>query len=219
MDERIKSLGIVLTSHPRQQMFMQQGIMSWLGFQGGDIVLAYDDIDAEMLPRPEFCPPVNHIICTGQPLGRLGHRGGELMTIKIGAEKLRDLGCEYIFKDSADTTTYRYRGFDQLFELLDKVKTDLIVLKHCVVFFGRTEAVCRAMEPVKLPDFINEPIKGTAEGWFGNYCKAAGVTEYGLNDENWWEKILGRIHVQGEYALNHQIGTRDTWKTGEIWLR
>ena len=115
MDKRIESLGIILTSHPRQQLFMRQGIMSWLGWQGSPIVLVYDDIDAEMLPS-EFCPPINHIVCTGQPIGRLGHKSGELMTIKIGAEKLRDLGCEYIFKSAADTAVYRHRGFNQLFE-------------------------------------------------------------------------------------------------------
>lgn len=93
------------------------------------------------------------------------------------------------------------------------------MLKHCVMFLGRTEAVCRAMEPVKLPDFIHAPIKGTAEGWFGNYCRAAGVTEYGLNDWDWWEKTIGCIHIQGEYALNHQTGARETWKIGEIWPR
>lgn len=217
MDKRIESLGIVLTSHPRQQLFMRQGIMSWLGWQGGPIILAYDDIDAKMLPS--IYPPVNHTVYTGQPIGRLGHKSGELMTIKIGAEKLRDLGCEYIFKTAADTTIYRHRGFNQLFELFDRHKTDLIVLKHCVRFFGRTEAVCRAMEQVKLIDLINNPIKGTAEGTFGNYCTVARVTEYGLNDQNWWEKTLGCIHVQGEYALNHQTGIRETWKIGEIWPR
>lgn len=120
MDERIKSLGIVLTSHPRQQLFMRQGISSWYGWQGDTIILTYDDIDADMLPISEFCPPITHIVCTGQPAGQLGHRSGELVTIKIGAEKLRDLGCEYIFKSAADTTVYRHRGFNLLFELFDQ---------------------------------------------------------------------------------------------------
>ena len=180
--------------------------------------MVYDDIDAEMLPRPEFCPPINHIVCTGQPVGQLGHKSGELVCIKLGAEKLYKLGCKFIFKSAADTTCYRHRGFSHLFELYDHHGKDLVVLKHCVRFFGRTEAVVQALN-FKRNDFINEPIKGTAEGWFGNCCAAAGVTEHGLNDRDWWEKTIGCIHVQGEYALDHQIGVGETWKTGEIWPR
>lgn len=216
MDERIKKLGVILTSHPRQQLFMRQGIMSWLGWKGGPIVLVYDDIDDKALPKEEFCPPITNIICTGQ---RLGHKKGELYGIKIGAEKLRDLGCEYIFKTAADTTIYRHRGFNKLFQLYDEYKVDLINAKRTVIFFGRTEAVCKITETIKLPEFIPLHMPEPAEGWFGHRLDISGIKEKRIDGGPWWEKELGRIHVQGEYALDYLNSVVGTWKIGEIWPR
>jgi hypothetical protein len=36
---------------------------------------------------------------------------------------------------------------------------------------------------------------------------------------NWWNEILGLIHLQGEYALNNGITVVDTWALGQIWGR
>jgi len=59
-DPRLDKLGILITSHPKQQKFWKYGLGSWEGCPLY-ILMGYDDENLDELPLAEFMPPVNDV--------------------------------------------------------------------------------------------------------------------------------------------------------------
>lgn len=210
-----KDIGIILTSHPKQQMFWEEGIGSLAGWDGGPVVLCYDDITADAIPKDQFMPPVTHIAPTGVPAGDLGHVRGEFACILAGARKLKELGVPWLFKSAADTTLAKANNLTELHRLMDEAGKDMAAIKGCVHFLARTDDVLRIVE--RCPHTPTADFRGCAESLFGQARLDLGISEHGIRDLAWWESTLGCRHVQGEYAIDHGIGVRETWEIGTRW--
>ena len=215
MKHDLKEIGVVLTSHPRQQLFMRQGISSYLGWQGGPIVLAYDDIDVSALPMDLFMPPVTHTVCPPAKYARkMGHAGGCAMQLRNGVRKLYDLGVPYAFLGAADTTLYNHHALLDILAKIEKEGADIAAFQFPTHGLARTEVLWRVLKRLD-PD--NPP--NVCESWTGRQIDELGFTRCRYRDINGFQEQLGRIHVQGRYARNAGISVGDTWRVGEIWPR
>ena len=217
---RAHEIGIMMTASPRTQRWFYQGILSWRDWRGGPVLLVYMDIDTDMLPLQDFMPPVTHVVCPGEPWG---HRGGELMGIKFGANKLRELGIRYVFKSAADTAVFAHRGLFKLRDHLEESDVDVIGWKATLHFFAKTEKICEMFEGVEIEDIRGQG--GCAETVYGRYANSRGIKRKGMPRDFNWEKELRRTHVHGQYARNKEafaeekFGPREAWKDGVIWPR
>ena len=207
----ISNVGVVLTSHPKHQKFMDQGIKSYDGWKGGPIILAYDDINMNKLPLKIWQPPITHTICSGKYPGKLGHVKGELTLMMLGGRLLEELGIEYIYKSAADTTCYRHYRFKDLKKELNNNNVNFI-RSGTAGIFGRVKDYNRVLRNVEKD--VRSHI-GAAELYWGRYEKKEKFTKRGVR--GYFNNILGRIHIQGEYAFNTHQTVKDTWKIGEIW--
>jgi len=206
-------VGVLLTSHPRQQLWMRQGIWSLYGFPG-PVVLGYDDVDADMLPLDQIMPPVTEIFMTGNrwPPGS-GHVRGELLQMKRGGEILAELGCTHVFKACADSTAYLWRtGFRELLRLMREREVKVVCAGTALVF-AETEAYRRIMS-----DYHENVRCGSAElYWFHKMRDELRIPH--VADWPDWNAKLGRFHVHGHWALQQGIGIGDAWAVGELWPR
>lgn len=201
-----KDLCILLTSHPKGQLWMEAGLLSWK-HSGLPILLGYDDKDTDFLPK-KIKDLVDYWFVTGE---RSGHVGGELRQFKLGAALMKEMGFEYFFKSAADTTTYRHTAFKELHELL---ADNDFARDGTSIVYGKVDSLVKLMEP-----FASNMKVGAAELYFGNVGKDLGLTSVGLPRKDWNYK-LGRVHIQGEYAKYHFGGkVAKTWEIGEIWKR
>ena len=162
-DFDISDVGIILPSHPRQQIFMEQAMLSYKNWSGGPIIFIYDDIDTKMLPTDLWSPPVSKFICTNYEPGTLGHVKGELYTMMLGGRELEKSNVRYIYKTAADTTCYRHYKFVPLIKELKATKVNFIRAGTAAIF-GRVEDFNKVLENVE------EDIKeyaGIAESYWG----------------------------------------------------
>jgi hypothetical protein len=207
--ERMSKLGVLLTSHPKQQKFMDMGIKSWFNYPYG-ITLGYDN-DSIPPELEQYKPPISDIFISDYPEGHLGHVKGELTLMKEGGRLLKEQGKEYIFKSAADTTCYRWYNFGRLFNvLLGREKYDFILCGTAVIF-GRLDSFNKCME-LFHPHFRT----GGAELYLDSQIRAFDMKTK-REKAPFWEPLLGRVHIQGEYAICNGIKIEQTWKEGKIW--
>lgn len=205
-----EKLGVLVTSHPKQHIWMETAFQSWMGYEGY-ILLGYDHINFENLPIDRWMPPVKRCFVTGRPAGSYGHFRGELWQLKQGSEIIKNDGFEYIYKTAADNTCYRWRNLAKCYEHLKNKKVDMLLCGTTQIF-ARTEVFAACME------LWSEKIErcGGAE-LFVNYCIRTLNVKVDYIKIPWWNEILGLIHLQGEFAVNTGITIFDTWAIGQKW--
>ncbi len=204
MDSR---LGVLITSHPKQQKFWDYGLGSWEGCPL-HIIMGYDDVNGDEVPFDKYMPPVKEVFYTGYPKGYIGHFRGELEQLKTGGLMLERLGYELFYKTAADTTCWKWRNLDKLCKAISNY--DFIMCGTAIIF-GRVKSFNKCME------LWNTKLKcGGAELYFGSQIKAFNM-KVRPEKPPWWEEMLGRIHTQGEYAANNQMSVIGTWVEGHKW--
>ena len=210
--KHLDKLGVLLTSHPRQQMFMKDALVSWRGYPY-HIEIGYDDeypnFPIEHLHN--YLPEKHDYFYTNRKAGELGHFRGELIQMQIGGKILEEKGYEYIFKSAADTTCYKWRNLDKLFDLLLGKHHYDIILCGTAVLLAKTKVFNAC-----LADYNEHTKCGGAELFFNSQIRKHGFKDC-RKKADFWETLLGRIHVQGEYALNTQTNIIETWKVGQLW--
>ena len=204
--EVLDNFAIMMTSHPKQQRWLERTLESFEGCSY-PIYFGYDD---NKVPREleELIP--EDINVTGYPKGKLGHARGELFQMQMLIDLIKEDGYKYFYKTAGDCVHYRWRGFSEILRILNMKDFDL-VCRGTSMIFGKVDVFHAIMEP-----WSTETQAGSAEGYLKHRARRLEARVYPLKAEN-WELILGRIHVQGEYALNQGIPVSDTWKFGEIW--
>ena len=215
-------IGVVLTGHPRQRMFYHLTLPSLVGYKYGEVVVAYDaqefgDTGRSPSVIPDcgerWTPDVN-IVYTGFPPGQLGHAVGELHCMKAGVDFLMRPGHEhdYIYKSAADTTLWRHEGLVEMAAELER--WSMITFFHHVVtvaMFARGEDFKKVMDHGSV-----RPFASSAEGWIKGSWKENGMGSAAYPHEpGGMHRTVGRIHVQGQYALNHGRNVAWTWKLPE----
>jgi len=206
-DPRLDKLGILITSHPKQQKFWKYGLGSWEGCPLF-LLMGYDDENTDELPLDQIMPPVNEMFVTGRPKGHIGHFKGELVQMRQGGLLLQEKGFEYIFKTAADTEWWRWRNLQKMWRELGD---NDFIYKGTTVLFGRLDAFNKCME---LWD--KRPKCGGAELYFNSQVRTLGI-KYDIRGDSFWQPFLGRSHTQGEYALNNDINVTNTWTVGQVW--
>ncbi len=205
-----ENIGVLITSHPKQHIWMDTAFGSWSGFEG-HIVLGYDHVSFEDMPVERWMPPVTSSFVTGKPAGQYGHFRGELWQLKQGSQIILNDKYDYIYKTAADNTCYRWRNLLKCYRHLKNRKVDILMCGTTQIF-ARTEVFAACM------DLWSEKIErcGGAE-LFLKYC----IKELNVRVEHikipWWNELLGLVHLQGEYALNMGISIFDTWAIGQKW--
>lgn len=210
MDKSLKDIAIVLTAHPKQQKFWAP-VLQCLENYPGPLVLAYDDIDTAMIPQ-EILMRFAVVVVTGFRPGILGHGPGELMCMQKGFDAAAKLGAEYVLKLGFDDPPYRWRFLAELRRILIDGKLDIIDALTCIVF-GKTPVLTKLMRQAVL-----ETRKGSAESYYKFAAGKIGAKRR-LCSGVWFEKLLGAIHIHGEYALNAGHSPAWTWEIGEKWPR
>jgi hypothetical protein len=210
LEQYMAQLGVLVTSHPKQHIWMDQAFASWAGWPDF-MLLGYDHTDIDDLPIARWTPPITESFVTGKPAGYYGHYRGELWQLKQGAEILRQRGFKYIYKTAADNTCYRWRNLKRIFKLLLGKRYDLIICGTTQIF-GKLDVFCRCM------DLWSEKITrcGGAE-MFLNHCIRQLEPRVCYQKVGWWNEVLGLIHLQGEYAVNTGLTIFDTWAIGQRW--
>jgi hypothetical protein len=202
-----ENIGILITSHPKQQKFWQQAFASWAGFPGY-MLMGYDDDNREAVPLEDFMPPITDFFLTKYKAGYLGHFRGELEQLKRGGKILEAQGVEYFYKSAADNCCYRWRNIPKLHKVLKKF--DLLIC-GTTQMFGKVSALNKVME------LWHEKLRsGGAELYVYSQIRAH---ELNVKYEKgpFWNDVLGLVHVQGELALNQGTNVMRTWIGGEKW--
>ena len=203
--ERMSKLGVLLTSHPRHKIFMEYGISSWFNYPY-HILLGYDDLTTNEVHEYSV---IDRMFASEHPQGKLGHVRGELTLMQMGGNILADQGFEYIYKSAADTTCYRWYNFRRLFDVLLGNKLDFILCGTSAIF-GKLESYNKCME------LYNEGLTtGGAELYLDRKIRKFGMKTR-REKAPFWESVLGRIHVQGEYAICNEINVATTWELTKI---
>jgi len=211
LEQYADELGVLVTSHPKQHIFMDQAFASWAGYPGF-MLLGYDHTDTDDLPIGRWTPPISETFVTGKPAGHWGHFRGELWQLKLGGQLLAERGCKYIYKTAADNCCYRWRNLKRIFKVLHgKEKYDLIICGTTQIF-GKLDVFNQCM------DLWSESVTrcGGAE-LFLNHCIRQLKPNVCYMKVGWWHEILGLIHLQGEYAANTGMSIFDTWAIGQQW--
>ena len=209
MGHPIEQLGVLITSHPKQQQYWEEGLGSWRGCPQY-ILLGYDHTDFNGIPLNKFMPPVKETFTTGTPAGSLGHFRGELCQMKQGGKILAGKGYKYIYKTAADTTCYRWRNLAGIFNVMRHTKTDIIMCGTAIMF-AKLDAYNRCMEL-----WENDLRSGGAELYFNSQIRALEIPTC-PKKAPFWDRVLGRVHVQGEHAINHKTNVMRTWVDGQKW--
>ena len=210
MDNSLKDIAIVLTAHPKQQKFWGPVILSLENYPG-PLILAYDDIDIKPIP-PGILMRFAGIAVTGYAAGLLGHGPGELMCMKKGFEAAAETGAEYCLKLGFDDPPWRWRNLAELRRILNDDELDIIEGQTRVIF-GRTK---KLVELMQLADLDNR--KGSAESYYKYAAGRIGARRR-MHKPEWFENLIGIVHIHGEYALNAGRSPGLTWRIGELWPR
>jgi hypothetical protein len=200
-------IGVLITSHPRQQKFWDQAFASWAGYPHF-MVLGYDDDNMDGIPLENYMPPVKQTFLTDRPAGKLGHFRGELEQLKIGGKLLAKYGYEYFYKSAADNCCYRWRNIPYLHKTLKKF--DLLIC-GTTQMFGKVSALNKVME------LWQESLRsGGAELYVYSQIRAFDLNVR-YEKAPFWNTLLGLVHVQGECALNQGTNVMRTWIGGQKW--
>lgn len=213
MDKIFERIAILLTAHPRQQKWWESVLLS-LELYPGPLILAYDDIDIDYIPR-DIKSHFKKIITTGYP-GRLGLARGELACLKKGFQEVTKLDVDYCLKLSFDEPIWRWRNIKILLEKLESKDLDCLDCETRVIF-GRPEILSKVMKLFDIEWFIKKG--GPAEAYWRGETKQLKLKREHIKERQWWEITLGLLHLQGEYACNIGKANSWSWTIGEIWPR
>ena len=201
------NIGVLVTSHPKQQKFWNQAFATWAGFPHY-MLLGYDDENIDGVPIEQFMPPVKAIFYTGYKAGYLGHFRGELQQLQIGGRILEQQGKEFFYKTAADNACYRWRNIPSMHKVLKKF--DLVIC-------GTTQMFGYVWALNKIMKIWHEKMKsGGAELFVYSQIKAHGI-RVRYEKAPLWNDVLGLVHIQGECALNQGTNVMRTWIDGQKW--
>jgi hypothetical protein len=212
------TVGVLLTAHPRQQMFWEEALPNWTD-SPFYVLLGYDDVDCEKIKKPlEKFPGVKDCFATGH---RYGHVKGELLQMKMGAKILAEKGFQYMLKSAADYNIYPM-GLEHLWRALelqnhttahDGPTGGQILHLGTNLVFGFTNIIYAMMQPLDLNHRY-----GAAERFFNRRRLILNVVRAGFEGGKAGVEAAIRLHhAQGQYAHDHHITIQDTWDLGEIW--
>ena len=213
------TIGVLLTSHPRQQMFWDDCLPSWTD-SPYYVLMGYDDVDTSSIETPmKKYPGVKDIFVTGN---RSGHVGGELMQLKMGFKKLFDMGFVYILKLAADMRVGRLEGIRDLWEILEgkyypikngraMIGAQMLGEETAFMFgcAGLMAAVTSQYDPAKKKG-------GSAEAYCSRHRRKMNGTVIPIGPLKKFE-ILDMMHMQGRYAKDNKMTIQKTWDIGEIY--
>jgi hypothetical protein len=200
-------IGVLVTSHPRQQKFWDQAFASWAGFSHY-MLLGCDDDTWGDIPLEKYVPPVKKSFLTQFPAGRLGHFRGELEQLQIGARCLEADGIEFFYKTAADNACYRWRNIPKLLGPLRK---------HDLIICGTTQMFGKVSALNKIMDLWHQKLRsGGAELYVYSQIRAFDF-KVRYEKAPFWQTILGLVHIQGECALNQGTNVMRTWIDGQKW--
>lgn len=211
------TVGILLTSHPRQQLFWDECLPSWDN-SPYFVLLGYDDVDIERIKKPlSKFNGIREVFTTG---ARHGHLAGELQQLKMGFEILYDKGFHYILKLAADFRVGNLDGIEYLWEELERKKYPVqgdatlgaqVVGDQTAWMFGFAGILHTLFR-----NFNHHKKKGgSAELFYMRHRRSMNVTMTKLPLRIF--DILDMLHVQGQYAKDHKLTIQQTWDMGEIW--
>ena len=211
------TVGVLLTSHPRQQMFWDQCLPSWNN-SPYYVLQGYDDVntDAIIEPLKEY-PGIKEVFATGT---RSGHVGGELTQLKMGFEILYNKGFHYILKLAADFQVRNLDGIKVLWEYLETPTYQIpgegqsgaqLVGDQTAWMFG-----CAGILRSMMSNFDRGKKKGgSAELFCMRHRRLMNITMVKLPVRIF--EILDMTHMQGLYAKEHGVKIQNTWDIGEIY--
>lgn len=211
------TVGILLTSHPRQQLFWDECLPSWDN-SPYYVLLGYDDVDdSKIKDKLKKYPGVKDTFVTGN---RYGHLAGELYQLKYGFEILYSKGFHYALKLAADFRVRNLDGIEYLWEALENKKYPVpgegsvgsqVVGDQTAWLFGFTGILHTLFR-----NFDHHKKKGgSAELFFVRHRRSMNATMTKLPMRIF--DILDMLHVQGQYAKDHKMTIQQTWNIGEIW--
>lgn len=212
------TVGVLLTSHPRQQCFWDECLPKW-NDSPYHVILGYDDVNADkIMPHMSRFPAIKEVFCTGD---RFGHMPGELEQLKIGFMKLFDKGFKYSLKLAADFQPNNLDGIRILWEILEgeyfpvgKGKIGGQILGDATGFMFGISGVLAMM----FRDFDRHKKKGgSAELFAMRRRRAMNITRIQLPKGQGKFELLDMVHLQGIYTKMHNMSIQQSWKIGEIW--
>jgi len=212
------TVGVLLTSHPRQQMFWDECLPSWDN-SPYYVLLGYDDVDDSRIKdrvRDKY-KGIKDIFVTG---ARYGHLAGELYQLKQGFEILYNRGFHYVLKLAADLRVRNLDGIEYLWEALEHKKYPIqaegsvgaqVIGNQTAWMFGFA-GILHAL----FGNFDHTQKRGgSAELFFVRHRRLMNVTMVTLPLKIF--DILDMLHVQGQYKNDRKITIQQTWDIGEIW--
>ena len=212
------TVGVLLTSHPKQQMFWDECLSSWTG-SPYHVIMGYDynNCDAIIEPMKKY-PGVKEIFATGKVFG---HANGELMQLKIGFQRLFDMGFIYILKLAADFKVGNLDGIKTLWEILETPYYPIMHGHACcgAQMLGEETGFmfgCAGLMAAVASAFDGHKKGGSAETFFMRHRRKMNGTVVPVGREEKF-RILDMVHVQGQYAKDHNMTIQDTWAIGEIY--
>lgn len=211
------TVGVLLTSHPRQQLFWDDCLPSWTD-SPYFVLMGYDDKTTEHIEEPlKKYPGVKEVFCTGQ---RSGHVGGELTQLKMGFDILAQKGFIYALKLAADFQVRNLDGIEYLWQKLEEPIHQMpgegkygsqMVGDQTAWMFGYT-AILRA---ITQPFERHKKKGGSAEMFCVRHRRQINVTMTKLPLRIF--EILDMTHMQGLYARENKMSIQKTWNIGEIY--
>lgn len=213
------TVGVLLTSHPRQQCFWDECLPKWTS-SPYYVLLGYDDINADkIIPHVQRFPGITDIFCTGS---RIGHMCGELEQLKIGFMKLYDMGFKYSLKLAADFQPNNLDGIKTLWEVLEgsyfPIKGQGLIGGQIIgdstgFMFGMSGILA-----MMFRDFDRHKKKGgSAEMYAIRRRRAMNITRVQLPKGQDKFTLLNMVHLQGIYTKMHGMSIKQSWAIGEIW--
>jgi hypothetical protein len=229
-----KTVGVLLTSHPRQQKFWDACLPCWDN-SPFYVLMGYDDVNIDKIEEPmSKYKGINDIFWTGQ---RTGHVRGELLQFKMGFTRLYKMGFHYALKVGADHLIRRMDGVKDLWALLEgRYGSDPeetigplpdsghLVGVETAFMFGFTGVFYSMFSDF---DWKTKNHVGDAEN-YARYKRRMlnyKVVPYPKGVKYTWDgfSLLDMDHVQGLYAqskqieLGRRVKIKETWSEGEIY--
>ncbi len=211
------TVGVLLTSHPRQQCFWDECLPSW-NDTPYHVIMGYDDKDwNQIVPHMDRFPGIAEVFCTGD---RFGHVCGELEQMKIGFMKLYDAGCRYSMKLAADFKVNNPNGVRKLWEMLEEPRYDIVgegqtggqIIGDATGFMFGMSGILAIM----FRDFDRFKKKGgSAEMYAIRRRRMMNISRVKPKVNKF--EILDMVHLQGVYAKFSEMSIQKTWEIGEIW--
>lgn len=208
----LKKTAILLTAHPAQQKWWASVLLALEPYPG-PLILAYDDLDTAPIPDA-ILSRFAYVVSTGYHAGVLGQGKGELLCLRNGFRAAADIDLDYVLKLAFDEPPWRWRNLSLLVEQLQAEQLDIIDCQTRIIF-GRAAILKQAIDYYD----VERRQKGSAESHWNWLMGTMEMRRQRIDDRLWWERLLGLIHLQGEYAANCGQPNKWSWSIGELWPR